>query len=519
MTVTGMTQPRILAIGGTAGSLAIVVVCLALTTVAEMPVLRDLHTFWTASFTYSHGYLAAAVACYFLLRSLSGPSRFQLTPDARALGPLAVVLAITVLSIGAQVQIVGQLALPLVLICLVALLFGIPAAGRAAPAIGYLYFAIPVWDLAIPLLRNLTTSVVTSWIHAARIPAFIDDHIIHIPSGTFEVAEGCSGLHFLIVGAAIAYFQGLVAWPGWRRFAMFTAATCFLSVIANWVRVFTLVAVGHTTQMQHSLFTEGHYFFGWVVFAVFMAPLMVVAYRMEPRVTDAAASRPSTSGRSGATIAGGIVVLVAAMLAVLRVDVPPAADSSAELRQLPPVEGWRPAGEWADATRPVYVGPSDVMAGRLQDGTGEAAVFIARYARQSQGRELIFYANRPLGASAASGPNVTREVTMPGSESPLRFVESQARGAGGADSRLVWSSMWVAGRPVESAIGGKWAQAIGALLGRQDAQVMILSADCSDNCDAARRRLSDLAGALYPIATACGDRAREIDQELTTCMN
>jgi len=34
------------------------------------------------------------------------------------------------------------------------------------------------------------------------------DNYVHIPSGTFEIAGGCSGLHFFIVALAISALYG-----------------------------------------------------------------------------------------------------------------------------------------------------------------------------------------------------------------------------------------------------------------------------------------------------------------------
>ncbi len=52
-----------------------------------------------------------------------------------------------------------------------------------------------------------------------------------------------------------------------------------VAILANWVRVFSIVLAGHLTNMKHPLITKGHYWFGWGVFAVAMVLFFVVESR------------------------------------------------------------------------------------------------------------------------------------------------------------------------------------------------------------------------------------------------
>ena len=38
--------------------------------------------------------------------------------------------------------------------------------------------------------------------------AVISGDVIHIPNGSFRIEEGCSGLHFMIAGLAVAALHG-----------------------------------------------------------------------------------------------------------------------------------------------------------------------------------------------------------------------------------------------------------------------------------------------------------------------
>ena len=41
-----------------------------------------------------------------------------------------------------------------------------------------------------------------------------------------------------------------------------------LALLANWLRVYTVIEAGYLTDMHHYLVSVSHYWFGWGVFAL-----------------------------------------------------------------------------------------------------------------------------------------------------------------------------------------------------------------------------------------------------------
>src|SRR5690606_39451568 len=41
-----------------------------------------------------------------------------------------------------------------------------------------------------------------------------------------------------------------------------------ISIVSNWIRVYSLILIGHYTRMQHYLIVEEHYYYGWAIFTV-----------------------------------------------------------------------------------------------------------------------------------------------------------------------------------------------------------------------------------------------------------
>ena len=76
---------------------------------------------------------------------------------------------------------------------------------------------------------------------------------IRLPGGSIEIARSCSGLHELIVGLALAALYGKLSDERWRRRLQWLALMGALSLMVNWVRIFTVVIAAYETHMRTSL--------------------------------------------------------------------------------------------------------------------------------------------------------------------------------------------------------------------------------------------------------------------------
>jgi EpsI family protein len=363
--------------------------------------------------------------------------------------------------------------------------------------LGYLYFAIPLWDLALQPLQNLTVAVVSTWIRIVSVPAFIDGNLIHLPSGNFEVMEGCAGLRYAIVALALAAFAGLVHHRRWPPRAVLLLSAFALALLGNWVRVFVIVVVGYVSEMQHFLVADDHILFGWAVFLVFMLPLFFIERRLDAKYaaaspeTDVATAAARHSGH-GAIYASCVLLAVAIWgnLQVAASGQPPSAPTS---MTLPSIDGWNRAAVWQDMRRPRFFGAAAEAAGWYIDAGVRVGVYVAQYDVQRQAAEVIFSQNRPAGESAVAHEDRTLRVpTRDGREMPFRELSVANRDG---TARLVWIAMRVAGTPVVNGLAAKGLQLLGALRGRRDAQVLVLTAQCSADCGDARAALMRYAGA------------------------
>ena len=82
----------------------------------------------------------------------------------------------------------------------------------------FLFFLVPFGAFLVPLLQTFTAKFTVQGLQLLGIPVFADGYIIQIPEGTFEVAEACAGLRFLIASIVFGCFFATVVYRSkWRR--------------------------------------------------------------------------------------------------------------------------------------------------------------------------------------------------------------------------------------------------------------------------------------------------------------
>jgi exosortase len=175
-----------------------------------------------------------------------------------------------------QIRILEQLVLLPILYCAIAFIFGVKKLWQLRFLLLMPLFVLPIWDYLNNGLVQLASSIVGEMVRAVRIPALIDGSSIFIPSGHIMIADGCSGLRYLIISLALGYTISYL--NGYKEkgllISLFIAA--LLGLVANWIRIFILILVGYHTEMASSLM-EDHETFGWIVFALICFPAIYFA--------------------------------------------------------------------------------------------------------------------------------------------------------------------------------------------------------------------------------------------------
>lgn len=365
----------------------------------------DLAQVWFGSNDYAHGPWVALILAGFGVRTAMGMRAERFAPAPSALGLAALVAAVAIWAVAhrASISLGEQLMLPLILGASIAALAGWRACSRFGGALLCLYTIIPVWELALPTLQQMTVVASTLPLRVAGIPVYVEGSTVWMVNGTFEIVDGCSGKRFLIVAVALAGILNLAEGLSRRRSFALVALAAGSAIVGNWLRVTVIMLVGYLTDMDHYLVRVEHFSFGWVMFALFLVPPVLLARRF--LATEAPASHPvglhadalRQSGRGLPIVFFGIATCLAPVALLLSAHATPAAGTAC--RWSPPALPSSSRVARIDTTwQPEYSGAVGTTRAALKTADGVLLeYFSATYARQARGSELVSYDNRLSG--------------------------------------------------------------------------------------------------------------------------
>jgi len=468
---------------------------------ALWPTVHSLAGYWADSDnrTYTHGYLVAAICVWLVWRARPKLNSAPLQPFWPAVIATIACGGVWYASWVSGIQVGHQVLLPVILVLAVAGGLGRRAGAAVAFPVGYLYFAIPVWDAINHQLQALTTQGVTLLIRATGVPAYIEGNFVHIPSGTFEIAGGCSGLHFFFFALAIAVLYGEIDREPLRNRLLLAVIAAVMAIVMNWLRVYTISVNGHFTDMQGYLVRVDHYKFGWVLFAVLLVLYFWIVRRFVP--LGAEPTLPASTGAASTKKA-----LVAGLVsAVLALAVGPTLAAVANVRAnnarvpesitLPAgASGWQ-GPEWSNSPwQPKYPGADVQAKGEYRNRDQWVVAYVNAYANQSQEREVVGYHSDILGANGWQAVAQTQRSAASG-VGPFHYLEVTATAP--QDERWVVGYLYeVGGRTFTSGLESKLYYGGAVLAGRPQSGVVAAAAQCAEgDCGAASNAVNQFLAA------------------------
>lgn len=488
-----------------AGNRTLAVLLSAAVALLFLPTLLAYVDTWQTP-AYNHGYVAAVAVAWLIWRE-RGHLRHGEVRWGGAIAAAGLLSLIWLAAIVMSVRSVTQAVLPLLLLAWVAGALGRAAALRLLPAAAVLLLAVPVWEVLVPPLRAMTVFVSTTWLRALAIPAVIDGNLVHLRHGSFLIADGCAGLAYLLAGLTIGVIHSSVLLPRWHSRLLVIALAAGLAIIGNWLRVTSIIVIGHTTEMRSGL-VEEHLAFGWGIFLVGLVLFFPLAAKIERwerrRLGDAPADDLAVSAAEGesrlprspfwtlpnvqratlAAVAGPLLYYIVGGLpsrapSEPALPVAPAAWQTASAPLQRPY-GWVPG--FADAEQHLSRSWSE----------NGAHVLVDRlvYDEQAHGAELIGYgiriaADSVLMAERLFGPVGARHRLV--NEAIVREDDGHL---------LVWYWYRVGGVETQSAVRAKLLELWAFFARRRTSELIAVSTPCgADSCIGAYETLSRFLGA------------------------
>lgn len=228
--------------------------------------LAHMVSVWSNSETYKHCFFIPFICLYLVYEKknafFSRPTRPLFWPVLLLMGFQCFFVAASVLKINLLMHLSAYLSFVLIILST----FGYRKVRVIFFPLLYLVFAVPIGEELVPILQKITADLSVGMLSLTPVPVFREGLYIHVPNGTFHVAEACAGIRFLIgtfsIGVLLAYlnYQKI-----WKRL-LFTLLCLIVPVLANGFRAFGIMMIGYYSDMEYATGAD-HLIYGWVFFA------------------------------------------------------------------------------------------------------------------------------------------------------------------------------------------------------------------------------------------------------------
>jgi exosortase A len=262
--------------------------------------------------------------------------------------------------------------------------------------LAFLFFAVPVGDFLVPALIDRTADFTVFALRASGIPVLREGNTFVIPSGTWSVVEACSGIRYLIASLMVGTLYAYLTYRSTVRRALFVLAAILVPIVANWLRAYFIVMVGHYSGNTLAVGVD-HLIYGWVFFGIVIALMFWIGSFWREDEEPASETFRYRQGAHRPRSGWGVALTAAALGAVwpaLALGIYARDDGGPVVLALPAgANGWQQApsgmGEWA----PGYVGAASTSVAVFEKDGRKVNVYVAYFRQQRQGRELVSSSN------------------------------------------------------------------------------------------------------------------------------
>ena len=258
---------------------------------------------WWRYDTFTHGFFVLPTFLWLVWRERQALAALPpASPDARALPLLAAAGLLWLLSRTAGILAGEQLALVLMIILVLHAFAGRDIARAIRFPLLFLLFLAPLGEEIVPQLMEITADLTAGAVALSGIPIYREGLFLSLPSGNWSVVEACSGIRYLIASITLGSLYAYLNYRSTGRRLAFIALAAAVPILANGVRAFLIVMIGHFSGMELATGVD-HLIYGWIFFGIVMFVLFSIGSLLrEPE--DAPDPDEGDGGRDASTGVG-----------------------------------------------------------------------------------------------------------------------------------------------------------------------------------------------------------------------
>jgi exosortase A len=416
----------------------------------------------------------------------------------------------------AEVQVVRQYAFVLMIPFTVWAVLGTRVARAITFPLVFLIFAVPFGEFLLPPLMHFTADFTVTALQLTGIPVYREGLYFTIPTGSWSVVEACSGLRYLIASITLGSLYAYLTYRSWKYRVAFVILSLVVPLIANGLRAYMIVMIGHLSNMQLAVGVD-HLIYGWLFFGLVMLLLfwagsfwredLGVRAEVAETVRPKDLALPAQLLKTVAVTVGGSVIVTLWPAYAGYMESTTQSIQAVHLA-VPTVPGWRVTASPGFTFSPHYLRPRATVDQWYERHGSAVGLFIAYYNHQNDDVKLVSSQNKlvtSLNKEWGTISSTLRPLDHDGfhvqaNETILRSSRTQL---------LVWDWFWVSGRFINNPYLAKLLQARARLLGGgDDGAVIVLYAPSETKPEIAYAAMREFLGDALPAIQKSLDDAR-----------
>ncbi|MDO8770444.1 MAG: exosortase A [Burkholderiaceae bacterium] len=444
-------------------------------------------TIWARSETFTHAFLVPPMVLWLIWRQRHAIAMQTPQPAIGAFVLIACAAFVWLLGDLAAVNAVTQLAFVALLVMAVPAVLGWPVARLIIFPLGFLFFAVPIGEFLMPQLMEWTANFTILALRLSGIPVYREGLQFVIPSGNWSVVEACSGVRYLIASLTVGTLFAYLNYQSSKRRILFVLVSIVVSVVANWMRAYLIVMLGHFSGNKLAAGVD-HLIYGWLFFGVVIMLMFIIGARWAEPEKVAGGSGSGFPVQNHTMTAAKLwtsTVCFAALVALPHIalwatDRGEAADPVTFTVPKALATSWLAVSPGVADFKPAFQNPSAEMNNSYASQGRTVGLYLGYYRHQDYSRKLVS-SNNVLVTSKdrqwAQVASSSRPFTM--GDKPISVRTAELRGAAlaaqGNPSRLVvWQVYWINGNLTSSDYLAKATSTFYRLMGRGDDSAVII---------------------------------------------
>ncbi|HEY1089617.1 MAG TPA: exosortase A [Burkholderiaceae bacterium] len=436
---------------------------------------------WERSETFAHAFLVPPITLWLIWRRRADLAQMTPRPAPWLLVPLALFALVWMLGEMAATNAVTQLMLVAMLITTAATIVGLQVARALAFPLLFLFFCVPIGEFMQPWLMEHTANFTIAALRLCGVPVYREGLDFVIPTGRWSVVEACSGVRYLIASLMVGTLFAYLSYHSLKRRLAFVAVAIVLPIVANWVRAWGIVMLGHFSGNKLAVGVD-HIIYGWVFFGLIMLAMFMIGARWSqpelphplPQIEQVA----DGAGRSRALFTAALCCLVLAAPQLVLKRLAAQQEPGAGAPELTPpslaAQGWQGAAAPLTPWRPVFVNP---VAERLEvfaRAGQRVAMDTAYFRHQSFDSKLVSSTHETVPRAKAGWSSIGEtQLQFDFKGSPVRVPVTVLVGDAGR-RLLVARIYWLQGAWSSSDYTAKLRDLLNRLAGRGDAAASLV---------------------------------------------